>query len=248
MFSRTIAKIISKIPSSLKYRLSGLRPLYLHVIGLGEPAFNVKTTAGPLRWVKDGLTSQTFLLGTYEKEMQEAFRRYVVPGSVVYDIGAHAGFHTLYCSLLVGPKGRVISFEPNPDNRASIERQLAANPQAPVTLQPYAVSDRCGEVRLDTSRGSSRTRITGDGDVLVESMTIDSLVAGNIVPPPDVIKIDVEGHDLEVLKGAMQTVAKSRPTILCDYNTGINESGVEELLAPLSYKVRGGAIIVALPE
>jgi hypothetical protein len=79
-------------------------------------------------------------------------------------------------------------------------------------------------------------------------VTIDSLVADNRIPPPGAIKIDVEGRDLEVLKGAMHTLAKCRPTILCDYNTGVNEFGVEALLAPLSYKVLAGVIIVALPE
>src|SRR3712207_7787352 len=71
MFSRTIAKITSKLPSPLKYRLSGLRPIYSKIISLGEDTVNVETTAGMLRWRQDHLTSQTFLLGTYEKEMQE---------------------------------------------------------------------------------------------------------------------------------------------------------------------------------
>lgn len=136
-------------------------------MGLGQPVIEVQTRAGALHWKIDELTSQTFLLGTYEPYMQEAFLRFVRPGAVVYDIGAHAGFHTLFCGLLVGPSGRVIAFEPNPENRVSIEGQIRVNPGLPVSVLPYALSNRCGTVGLDTSISSSQCHVTEVGGIRV---------------------------------------------------------------------------------
>jgi hypothetical protein len=111
---------------------------------LGHPTVQIGTRAGTFRWQIDELTSQQVVLGTYEWYMQESFLTFLGPGSVVFDVGAHAGFHSLFCGLLVQPQGRVLAFEPHPDNRASLQRQILSNPHLPVTALPYALSDRCG--------------------------------------------------------------------------------------------------------
>ena len=108
MFSRTLAKLSASLPSSVKYHLAALKPAYVSVMGLAQRDVVVETIAGSLRWKIDGLTSQQFLLGTYEPYMQEAFIEYVRKGDVVYDVGAHAGYHSLFCSLLVGSTGKVL--------------------------------------------------------------------------------------------------------------------------------------------
>lgn len=247
MFSYSLARFTASLPSSLKYRLAAFRPLYSKMMQLGQPLVTAQTIAGPLSWRTDGLTSQQFLLGSYESYMQEAFAKFVSCGATVYDVGAHAGYHSLLCALLVGPQGQVIAFEPNPANRASIKRQLAANPQARVSLSPYALSDRCQPMMLDVSHSPSQGRISSEGGLRVEARRIDSLIENESFPDPDVIKIDVEGHEEQVLWGAYDTIDRCRPIILCDWNDSTTFEKISALLGPHGYEIGDGWPITAVP-
>jgi FkbM family methyltransferase len=246
MFSHSIARLSASLPSSLKYRLSPIRPLYEGLMRLGQPVVRAQTIAGSLNWAIDELTSQQFLLGTYEPYMQEAFSQHVGKGATVYDVGAHAGYHSLLCALLVGSSGRVIALEPNPKNRESIERQLSANPEAPVSISSYALSDRCGPHALDTSHGNSQGHLSDEGEFIVETRQIDFLIEHEEFPEPDVIKIDVEGHEEQVLLGALATIDKCRPVILCDRNDDTTFSRISALLTPRGYLVTDGWPITAI--
>jgi FkbM family methyltransferase len=246
MFARTLAKTVAVLPSGMKYKTKALRRFYIFLMSLGQPVISVRTRAGTVLWRIDRMTCQRHVLGSYELYMQDAFLRFVRIGSVVYDIGAHASFHSLFCGQLVGSSGRVLAFEPDPEARRSIERQLALNPGIPVSVYPYAISDHCGFVRLDTSRGTAF--VSQAGDVSVESKTIDGLVRKGVISPPDLIKIDVEGHECNVLRGAMGVLGKHRPIILCDPNDGQTSSAVAGLLTPLGYGVSEGLPIIALPN
>lgn len=217
-------------------------------MGLAQRNVVVKTIAGSLRWEIDGLTSQEFVLGTYEPYMQQVFIEHVRKGDVVYDVGAHAGYHSLFCSLLVGSTGKVCAFEPNPKNFVSMTRQLTLNSPNQVCLLPYALSDRSAVASLDTSHGPSQGYLSSSGDIQVKARTIDSLIADGLCPVPNVIKIDVEGHEYEVLIGAMNTLRKHKPIVLCDYNDDHTHSLVTNILGPLSYEVRKGPPVIALPK
>jgi FkbM family methyltransferase len=246
LFSKSLARFASVLPSSLKYPLSGLRPIYTFVMGVGEPVIEIQTAAGPLQWRVDDLTSQFFVFGTYEPYMQAAFVKFVRPGSTVYDVGAYAGYHTLLCALLVGDSGHAISFEPNPENFRSIQGQLELNSLTQVKLSGFALSDECGERKMDTSVNRSQGWLSATGDLGVEAHTCDCLVETEGFPPPDVIKIDVEGHEEEVIRGAMKTIRKYRPVILCDHNDQTTFPGLESILMPLGYTLEPGPPIVAL--
>jgi FkbM family methyltransferase len=246
MLSNSLAKFSARLPSSLKYRLATIRPLYTALLGLGEPLVTAQTIAGPVNWHIDSLTSQQYLLGTYEPYMQQAFVRFVRDGVTVYDVGAHAGYHSLLCALLVGSSGRVIAFEPNPLNRASIERQLRANPQARITVCPVALSDHCESTWLDTSRGTCQGQVSDHGEFAIEARSIDFLVSHEGVPGPQVIKIDVEGHEEQVLRGAVNTVDQFRPVILCDSNGDDTFSEVCAVLEPHGYSVVDGSPIIGI--
>ncbi len=248
MFSQSFAKISAYLPSSLKYRLATLKPVYAGLMRLGEPRVKAKTIAGPVNWVVDELTSQQYLLGTYEPYMQAAFAKFTKRGATVYDVGAHAGYHSLLCALLVGPNGRVIAFEPNPRNRESIEQQLLANPELRVTLAPYALSDRNATLTLDISHGSSQGSVSDNGALRVDARQLDDLIAAEGFSEPDVIKIDVEGHEENVLRGALNTIDRSRPVVLCDQNDDSTYSKVSALLEPRSYLVTDGWPITAVPK
>lgn len=247
MFNQLLAQITARTPSALRKRMSAIRPLYTYLMRIGEPVIQAQTIAGPLNWKVDNLMSQEFVLGTYEPYMQRAFSRYIEDSFIVYDVGAHAGYHSLVCSLLTGPLGRVIAFEPNPDNRESIERQLEANPALPVTLLPYALGDRCGTGKLNTSLGGAQGFISAERGLSVDVRTIDYLITNERIPKPDLIKLDVEGLELEVLSGAVETIKKYRPIILCDRNDDTTRSKLTLALASNNYSVTDEWPITALP-
>lgn len=246
MLARVLTNIAALLPSELKYKLVRLRPAYLSTLSRIQPISTVKTSAGEFSWRIDDLTSQRILRGGYEPYMQAAFTRYVRPGSVVYDIGAHAGFHTLFCALLAGATGRVIAFEPNPGNFRSIGAQLELNPSLNVTLLPYAILDRNADVRFEAGDDSSQGHISETGSFSVEGRTLDTLVEQGTLSPPSLIKIDVEGAEEQVIAGALQVLAKYRPVVLCDRNDDTTEVKVRRLLAPLGYTVTGDWPIVAV--
>ena len=234
------------LPAGLKYKLKRLRPAYVSILSRLQPTSTVKTSAGEFSWKIDAPTSQQILRGCYEPYMQAAFTRHVRPGGVVYDIGAHAGFHSLFCALLAGPTGRVIAFEPNPGNLRSLTAQLELNPSLNVTVLPYAILDRNGDVRFEAGGGSSEGHISEAGSFTVEGRCLDSLVEQGSVPPPSVIKIDVEGAEEQAITGALQVLRRYRPVVLCDRNDDTTETKVRRLLTPLDYNVMGDWPIVAV--
>jgi len=245
MFTRSLTAIAAVLPTSLKYRIARLKPLYASAMAWQQTLVRVETRAGALNWHMDGYASQSYIRGSYEPYMQESFLRFVRPGTVVYDVGAHIGFHALVCGLLAGRSGRVFAFEPDPQCRASLERQIAANPRLPLVVLPYALSDCRGELPLDTSKGSSQSRLHAEGNLLVEATSIDSLLQDAGLPPPHVIKIDVEGHEAAVLRGAKVALERYQPVVLCDYNDDNTLQVVQELLHPLGYKVQAGPPVTA---
>jgi len=239
-----IASVVSGVPSSVKYRLGWLRPVYIRLIRLWKPVIDVETRAGKITWQVDGLTSHRHLLGTYESHMQDAFCKYVQSGSVVFDIGAHAGFHSLFCGLLVRPGGQVFAFEPNPVSRISLSEQIRRNPGLRITALGVGLSDFAGTATFDASM-DCQSRLTELGDITVEVDTIDRLVG--LIPAPNTIKIDVEGHEERVLRGGMTTLARYRPVVLVDWNDDMTLRCVSALLTPLGYRILPGPPVIALP-
>jgi FkbM family methyltransferase len=221
-----------------------LKPLYTRAMRFGQSSTIVETSVGQLRWRIDAFTSQEFLRGTYEPYMQDAFLEYVLPGNTVFDIGAHAGFHSVFCGLLVGATGRVLAFEPNPISRRSLEGQIRLNRTLRLEVIPYALSDTVGLADFDATRGR-QSRITPTGKSKVETKTLDSLV-GLELPIPDVIKIDVEGEEEKVLRGARKTLSKFRPIVLCDYNDDQTLASLSRILLPLAYEVLPGPPVIGI--
>lgn len=131
------------------------------------------------------------------------------PGDVFYDAGAHVGFYSSFAAL---SGATVVSFEPYPPNVGRLESNLALN-GVDATVRRIALSDERGEIAFDqpddATPGWSRSAIAvgDDGDVTVEADTGDRLVASGEIPPPTVVKIDVEGAEGRVIEGMRETLA-----------------------------------------
>jgi FkbM family methyltransferase len=171
---------------------------------------------GPLRgkkWVA-GSSTHGCWVGSFEYEKQQAFRRVVKPGHVVYDLGANVGFYSLLASVLVGDRGTVISFEPLPANLTLLRRHLQMNRIRNCTVLEAAASDTDGRARFDPSPQPDTAHLSEYGQVSVRTVRLDTLVDSREILPPNVMKIDIEGAELQALRGAAQTIEAHHPAIL----------------------------------
>jgi len=152
------------------------------------------------------------LNGTYEREQTRLFERHLRPGHTVLDVGAHVGYYTLLSSVLVGDAGRVWAFEPNPANAAFLRRHVEVNGRVNVRVEQAAVADADGTARFDFGTGSGTGHLADAGALEVRTLRLDGFCAEHGIRP-DAVKIDVEGAELSVLRGAGDTFAAHRPVL-----------------------------------
>ncbi|MDP7030548.1 MAG: FkbM family methyltransferase [Phycisphaerales bacterium] len=159
-----------------------------------------------------GVTFEIASTGDYEPASRAACRSALQPGQTFVDIGAHVGLFAVPASEAVGPSGTVIAFEPDPDNRALLERNLSRHNCDNVTVVPAALADRDGEMQLARSRfNTGDHRISeASGGLRVPVYALDDwLDRCGVVP--DVIKMDVQGAEPLVLAGMRRTLEADRP-------------------------------------
>jgi FkbM family methyltransferase len=158
-------------------------------------------------------------LGTYEVEKRRVFEAIVEENGVVFDIGAHVGFYTLLASVLVGPGGKVIAFEPLPGNLNFLKRHLRLNYVDNVTVVDAAVCDRSAAACFEEGSTSSMGRISPTGAIQVRTVALDDLVSSGQLPVPDYIKVDVEGAEMSALSGAKSILERFHPTLFLAVHT-----------------------------
>ncbi|HVT93323.1 MAG TPA: FkbM family methyltransferase [Bryobacteraceae bacterium] len=151
---------------------------------------------------------------------EKAIRKMLHPGDVCLDVGAHIGYFSLLFSHLVGSTGRIISFEPIPYTHSFLTRNIEHNQAANVTVEHAAVGNHIGVARMLAAPNNRLgwSTISDQGDVDVRCTTIDSEVLRLGIPRLHLVKMDVEGYELEVLRGAAQTIDKLRPKVMFEVN------------------------------
>lgn len=202
-----------------------------------------------------------YVLGTTEPEQQIWLRQNICEGDVVYDVGANVGFFALICAKLTGCSGRVEAFEPNPNCATSCRYNFALNDFGHATVHDIAVSDSNGVISFEVPKDSTALgHITlDDGSARnearlsfqVRATRLDDYVDERKLLPPDLMLIDVEGHELSVLKGAVETIKKHLPIINCEVHW-LGDTFLdffENELRPLGYELQtmGGEAIPSHP-
>jgi FkbM family methyltransferase len=199
---------------------------HLYRVPAGHDGLVSRVFRGPLRgrWLAlpEHYHRPSFSLGLFEPHVVEAMRHHVRPGAVAYDVGANVGYHTLYLADLVGPSGKVLAFEPNPSDHARLQWNVQANQARSVRILNQAVAAASGTVSFATFEVAGIHRIaTGEVPadakmIQVPAVSLDDFVYAHGNPTPDFIKIDVEGGEDEVLRGAARLLAAARPVIICE--------------------------------
>lgn len=197
--------------------------------------------AGPLRgrwWLAESRGKILRILnGTYEPEQTALFREHVRPGGTVLDVGAHVGYYTLLASTLVGDEGAVWSFEPDAENGGFLRRHVEINRLANVRVEPAAVSDRTGTASFAAGTGSGTGHLEEGGDVEVRTVRLDEFCPANDIAPT-AVKIDVEGAEADVLRGARETLARHRPVVFLSTHGDDAHRASLAVLRELGYSVR----------
>lgn len=166
-----------------------------------------------------------------DSDLFEFAREFVSPGSVVWDVGANVGLFTIAAAQRAGHAGKVVSIEADIWLAAILRKSVALQPasSAPVQVLPLAVADSLGIASfniakrsraanfLATSTGSSQTGGVRES-VSVITVTLDWLLEQGI-GAPNVLKIDVEGAEIHVLRGAERMLAEVKPIVLCEVMT-----------------------------
>jgi FkbM family methyltransferase len=171
--------------------------------------------------IDKGIERSIWLHGTYEEGTLALFGRLLREGDVFLDVGANIGLMSLHAACLVGRSGKVFSFEPIPDIHRQLEANIALNRAGQVQAFLLALGARPGALPIyahpEINRGSS-SLVTPDGGEpahVTSIMTLDDFVAREVHAPLRMIKIDVEGWELEVLKGGQATLSGPDAPLLC---------------------------------
>ncbi len=191
--------------------------------GAPLPEGAVRCIIGPglvfdARMRDDGSFIDLFFLQYEPPALTPVIEAFLSPGASFVDVGANIGIYTAWASRLVGPEGRVLAFEPVPATRQNLESVIRANQLANVTVVPRALGAEAGEIALwvtphasglttalPPAAASAATRV----DVPVARL--DDELARNGMGSPALVKIDVEGLEMSVLRGAPRMLAAARP-------------------------------------
>lgn len=177
---------------------------------------------------RDELERQIFLYGYAERNSVRWFRRLIRRGMTVVDAGAAVGQYTLLASRRVGATGSVHSFEPHPGNFRALLRNLELNPslRGAIRLNHAGLGNERGLRTLhdgpEGNRGMSSLVLRIHPDVAsneVPIVPLDEYAEEANLTSVDVLKLDVEGSELQVLRGAERLLARRTPmAILCELN------------------------------
>lgn len=165
------------------------------------------------RWFR-GAANAPEWMGTYELSKQKVIGGFDLRGKTVFDVGANAGFYTMAFSRLVGPEGAVFAFEPLGRNCDKIVRHLAMNRITNARLVQCALADRPGFSAFQLGLSDFEGKIAASGRYIVPTSTLDAIIADVSGSAPDLVKIDVEGAEASVLRGAGKLMSERKSVLL----------------------------------
>jgi FkbM family methyltransferase len=218
----TESKIKRFLSKSKRGKYEALARLAVRAVGIPVPirlSFGMWWLAGP------GALDEGVLNGDFETAELRFAQKHLQAGMTVLDIGAHHGLYSLLASRQVGKTGRVRSFEPSPRERKFLKKNLAINRCRNVQVESFALGSQTGKADLflvdGREDGCNSLRPPAGAIttslVTVEVRSLDEYLEQERIEKVDFIKLDVEGAEIEVLRGATRLLQSAgRPVILAE--------------------------------
>ncbi len=235
--------------------------------GLLGKSKQVEVRRGGVRWrldLEEGIDFSIYLLGAFERSTVATLRALVKAGDIVLDIGANIGAHTLGLAKNVGAAGKVYAFEPADFAFQKLLRNLALNPElerrtkaSQVMLgsgaekPPNGVYASWPLEKVDSVHPKHRGRFVSTEGAVVD--TLDGFVAREKVSRINLIKMDVDGHELPVLQGGRSVLREHRPVIVMEMSPYVHAeeqnsfAAVIEVLKEFRYKIEDARNRKTLP-
>lgn len=156
----------------------------------------------------------SYVLYEHEPQTQRLLHQYIREDMIVVDIGANIGYLALLMAQLVGPKGKVYAVEPGPDNLEFLYKNVQLNGFSNVEVLPYAVGATRQIQNFHLRKAGTLHSLYAQADTVVETVRIQVAPLDELVKEKqiDFVKIDVEGGEIEVLKG-MRQILQSNPEL-----------------------------------
>ncbi len=235
--------------------------------GLLGKSKRVEVRRGGVRWcldLEEGIDFSIYLLGAFERSTVATLRALVKAGDIVLDIGANIGAHTLGLAKNVGAAGKVYAFEPADFAFQKLLRNLALNPELEKRTKasqamlgsgaekpPAGVYASWPLEKVDSVHPKHRGRFVSTEGAVVD--TLDGFVAREKVSRINLIKMDVDGHELPVLQGGRSVLREQRPVIVMEMSPYVHAeeqnsfAAMIELLKEFGYKIEDARNRKTLP-
>lgn len=185
----------------------------------------IRLAFGPWWLAQHEYSTSLILEAGYEPAETAFVRRVLEEGMTVFDIGANRGYYSLLASQLVGARGRVIAFEPSARERWFLKGNLLLNRRSNVAVEPIALGSEPKQAELFVANGyatgcnclrSREDELQGHREP-VAVHTLDEYSIAHSIQDVDLLKIDIEGGELDVFQGASNFLRqRPRPIILCE--------------------------------
>lgn len=238
-------------------KLSLLLPKWLLPKAENSPPYILKTIHGfklHIDPAKDnGVELSLHETGTYEKGILLYLRSILKKGDCFVDVGANIGLMSIFAAECVGKEGKILAFEAHPKTAILLQENIELNGLENIQICQYALGSIEGKTHIyenwQVNRGGASLVVRTDNS---EAYEIDIHSLDQVLPSdsiPKVIKLDVEGFELEVLKGAAQTIQQHHPVLIVELSenrSNVHDSSVEliDFIKSLGsyrvYKLKGG--------
>jgi FkbM family methyltransferase len=212
-------------------RVPGLAALQRRVVARlnGSAPFDHCISAGPARGLMFRVRlpeDKLYWAGHWESEITRVLASEAGRGKICYDVGGHRGFMAGVMAL--NGAREVHCFEPNPANIGQIGQLLTLNPQLPIKLHRCAVGSEDAEVDFEVMPDTAMGKLSnsnfqhdrgGTTRMTVQVNRLDTLIESAALPPAGLVKIDIEGAELDALRGAERLVETHKPVFLIEVHT-----------------------------
>lgn len=226
------------------------RMLSRSAIGLrklkGRPSHDIFSRRG-LRWkldLSEGIDLSIYLFGQFERNVFEAYRKILRPGSIALDVGANIGAHALPMARFCGKRGIVHAFEPTVYAVEKLRENLALNSdlKGQLAIHHALLNEGAASSSLEAIPSSWRLDDRGDDEKHPQHggsykeikgaavLSIDQFAEEHGIVGIDLIKLDVDGNEWSVIKGGAATIDRYGPPFLMEFAPYINEEGFEEMV------------------